>query len=181
MPFTFQKLKIPDVVLIQSKIFPDERGFFLEVFNDAAYKAAGLPEVFAQDNFSHSKKGVIRGLHYQLSPFAQGKLVACVSGRIFDVAVDIRKDSPTFGKWVGEELSEENGRLLYIPSGFAHGFMALEENTRVLYKCTAIYHPGSERGLAWNDPGVAISWPDQNPIVNSRDAIFPNINTIEAF
>ncbi len=180
MPFTIEKLAIPDALLIQSKKFSDDRGFFFETFKQSEFSALGLP-IFVQDNFSHSKKGVLRGLHYQLAPSTQGKLVACLSGRIFDVAVDIRKSSPTFGTWVGMELSEENSKLLYVPPGFAHGFVALEDDTRVLYKCTAEYNPQAERGVCWDDPQLAITWPFRDVVLNDRDQSFPELKDAEIF
>lgn len=172
MAFTFTKTDIPDVLVVKSQVFKDERGHFFEVFKRPEFTGQNLPE-FVQDNFSHSAKGVLRGMHYQLAPFAQGKLVACLSGSIFDVAVDIRKFSPTFGKWVGVELREDLANMLYIPPGFAHGFQALTPDTRVLYKCTAEYNPAAERGIFWDDPAINISWPLKSAVMNERDKNFP--------
>ena len=151
---------IPDVFLIEPKVFGDERGFFFESYNKKIFQeATGLNVEFIQDNHSKSIKGVLRGLHYQLPPRAQGKLVRVAQGEVFDVAVDIRKSSPTFGKWVGDILSAENKRQLWIPPGFAHGFVTLSEHADVSYKCTTVYHPASDCTIAWNDPDLAIDWP----------------------
>ncbi len=153
-------LRIADVVLIEPKVFGDERGYFFESFNQAAFnQAIGYEVQFVQDNHSKSQKGVLRGLHYQIAPKAQGKLVRVVQGEVFDVAVDIRKDSPTFGQWVGEILSAENKRQLWIPEGFAHGFVTLSDTAEFLYKTTDYYAPEYEKGIAWNDPSINIEWP----------------------
>ncbi len=173
MPFTFKKLSIPDVQLIEPKVFPDGRGFFLETYKHSDFVQAGIPEHFTQDNYSRSEKGVLRGLHYQKHPHGQGKLVRCVKGSIFDVAVDIRKGSPTFGKWVGAELTEENNHLIYVPVGFAHGFQVLSAFAEVLYKCTSEYHPAADRGILWNDPDVAIHWPLAGPLLSPKDIVHP--------
>ena len=151
---------IPDVKLIEPTVFEDERGFFFESFNQKTFEEAiGRSITFVQDNHSKSIKGVLRGLHYQLPPHAQGKLVRVVQGEAFDVAVDIRKSSPTFGQWIGEILSEENKKQLWIPEGFAHGFLTLSETAEFLYKTTAYYSPKSERSIQWNDPEIQIIWP----------------------
>jgi len=152
---------IPDVLIIEPQVFGDERGFFFESFNQEKFNAAvGRQVDFVQDNHSKSSKGVLRGLHYQLPPFAQGKLVRVIQGEVFDVAVDIRESSPTFGKWVGEVLSAENKKQLWIPEGFAHGFLTLSDTAEFLYKTTAFYNKESERGLLWNELSIAIDWPD---------------------
>ncbi len=154
------KTAIPDVFIFEPKVFGDERGFFFESFNHKLFEeAVGYPVTFVQDNHSKSSKGVLRGLHYQLPPHAQGKLVRCVAGEVFDVAVDIRKSSPTFGKWVGVHLSGENKRQLWIPEGFAHGFLTLSETAEFLYKTTNYYSPQSEGAIRWDDPQVGIEWP----------------------
>ena len=151
--------QIPDVKIIEPKVFGDERGFFFESFNQKIFEeAVGRPVTFVQDNHSKSSKGVLRGLHYQLPPHAQGKLVRCVVGEVFDVAVDIRKCSPTFGRWVGVNLSAENKRQLWIPEGFAHGFITLSETAEFLYKTTNYYAPQSESSIRWDDPEVDIEW-----------------------
>ena len=177
------RLAIPDVVLFEPRVFGDERGFFFESFNAAAFEAAtGLRPAFPQDNHSVSHKGVLRGLHYQLPPSAQGKLVRVVSGAAFDVAVDIRRSSPTFGRWVGEILSAENRRQLWVPEGFAHGFVALAEDTEFLYKTTRLYDKQAERSIAWNDPDLAVAWPlDVPPVVNAKDAAAPRFAVADCF
>lgn len=151
---------IPDVLILEPKVFGDERGFFFESFNARHFsEITGLAVDFVQDNHSKSQKNVLRGLHYQLEPKAQGKLVRVVQGAVFDVAVDIRKNSPFFGRWVGVELSAENKRQLWIPPGFAHGFLTLSETAEFLYKATNYYSPDNERAILWNDPALAILWP----------------------
>ena len=163
----FIKTAIPDVILIKPKVFGDERGFFMESYRKSLFQANGIVPEFIQDNHSKSAKGVLRGLHYQLDPNAQGKLVRCVSGSVFDVAVDIRKGSPTFGKWVGYELSEENKQMLWIPAGFAHGFVTLEDNTEFLYKTTGEYAPECDRGIRFDDPEIGIVWPKLDSLLLS--------------
>ncbi len=165
-------LAIPDVLLIEPKVFGDDRGFFYESFNQRAFaEATGLDLCFVQDNHSKSACNVLRGLHYQLPPREQGKLVRVVAGEVFDVAVDIRKESPTFGRWVGVVLSAQNRRQLWVPPGFAHGFLVLSESTEFLYKTTDYYAPEYECGIAWNDPLLAIDWPLQMaPILSPKDA-----------
>ena len=164
------RLAIPDVVLIEPKVFGDARGFFFESFNQKAFnEATGTQHEFVQDNHSRSAKGVLRGLHYQVQQ-PQGKLVRVVRGAVFDVAVDIRKGSPTFGQWVGEELSEDNHRQLWVPPGFAHGFVVLSETAEFLYKTTDYYAPQFERCIMWNDPTLDIDWPTQLPILSDKDS-----------
>jgi len=172
MPFGFTRLEIPDVILITPAIFEDERGAFMETYRAGEFEAHGIGLPFVQDNHSISKKGVIRGLHYQLLPSAQGKIVRCVRGKIWDVAVDIRRGSPWYGKWVGCELSSENRRMLWIPPGFAHGFAALEDS-EVLYKCSSEYNKECERGILWNDPQIGIDWMIKDPILSEKDASWP--------
>lgn len=169
------KTEIPDVIIFEPKVFGDERGFFLESFNQKLFEeATGLKRDFVQDNHSKSSKGVLRGLHYQLPPMAQGKLVRVVQGEVFDVAVDIRKSSPTFGKWVGVHLSADNKRQLWIPEGFAHGFLTLSETAEFLYKTTNYYSPKDEGAVIWNDSDLAISWPEAGDIlVSTKDQIAP--------
>jgi len=173
VPFNFKKLDIPDVILVEAKAFSDERGFFMESFKESAFATNGINMKFVQDNFSHSTRGVLRGLHYQKDPKAQAKLVTALRGEIFDVGVDIRKSSPTYGKWVGEILSEQNHRLLLVPEGFAHGFLVLSDEADVLYKVNEEYSPENERGILWNDPDIDIKWPMDNPIVKDVDAKQP--------
>jgi dTDP-4-dehydrorhamnose 3,5-epimerase len=163
---------IPDVLVIEPKVFGDSRGFFCESFNQKAFNdATGLTETFVQDNHSRSAKGVLRGLHYQLQQ-PQGKLVRVVRGAVYDVAVDIRKSSPTFGKWVGVELSEDNHQQLWVPAGFAHGFLVLTESADFLYKTTDYYAPAHERCIAWNDPSIGVDWPENGvpPALSPKDA-----------
>ncbi|MHA0955992.1 dTDP-4-dehydrorhamnose 3,5-epimerase [Enterobacter ludwigii] len=165
------KTDIPDVLIFEPKVFGDDRGFFFESFSQKIFEeAVGRKVEFVQDNHSKSCKGVLRGLHYQLEPYAQGKLVRCVAGEVFDVAVDIRKSSPTFGKWVGVNLSAENKRQLWIPEGFAHGFLVISDMAEFVYKTTNYYHPESDRGLLWNDETLSINWPiEQYPILSEKD------------
>ena len=162
----------PEVLLIEPDVFPDPRGFFMETFHSIKYAEHGLPAVFLQDNHSRSSRGVLRGLHYQLKN-PQGKLVRVVSGEVFDVAVDIRRGSPWFGKWVGAILSEENHRQMYVPPGFAHGFCTLSESADFLYKCTDLYAPGDEYGIAWDDPEIAIEWPEMDYLISDKDLANP--------
>lgn len=173
MPFRFKSLEIPEVILIEPQVFSDERGSFMEAYRYSDFAAFGITERFVQVNHSRSKKGVLRGLHYQNPPKAQGKLVRAVAGEIFDVAVDIRKGSPTFGKWVGMRLSARNNRTLYIPPGFAHGFCVLSKEAEVLYMTTEEYAPECEAGIIWNDPDIGIDWPIKTPILSPKDAKWP--------
>ena len=165
------KTPIDGLLTIEPKIFADPRGMFYEVYSENKYEEHGIP-CFVQDNHSVSKKGVLRGLHYQVNP-GQGKLVRVTRGEVFDVAVDIRKQSPTYGKWWGLSLSETNNFQLYIPIGFAHGFCVLSESAEVLYKCSDYYSPENERGILWNDPDLAIDWPVKDPILSEKDAMYP--------
>ena len=177
-------LKIPEVILFEPKVFGDERGIFFESFNQKAFEeATGLKISFVQDNHSKSQKGVLRGLHYQLPPMAQGKLVRVVQGEVFDVAVDIRKSSPTFGKWVGALISAENKHQLWIPEGFAHGFITLSESAEFLYKTTNYYSPEHEGSIIWNDSHLAIDWPDINiaPSLSKKDIEAPVFADAEYF
>jgi len=169
---------IPEVLKVEPRVFPDDRGCFLETWHVEKYKEAGIPHSFSQDNLSRSKKGVLRGLHFQtVEP--QGKLVSCVSGLIYDVAVDIRRGSSTYKKWVGVELSAEKGEQLYIPEGFAHGFCALTENATLSYKCTAVYRGEYDSGIAWNDPDIGIDWPVSEPLLSPKDADLPTLAEFE--
>ena len=165
------KTEIPDVLILEPKVFGDERGFFFESFNQKVFEdAVGYKVDFIQDNHSKSTEGVLRGLHFQLPPFAQAKLVRCVVGEVFDVAVDIRKSSPTFGQWVGVHLSAENKRQLWIPEGFAHGFLVLSETAEFVYKTTNYYSPTHDRGIVWNDPAIGIKWPlSAAPLLSGKD------------
>ncbi|MFQ1933221.1 dTDP-4-dehydrorhamnose 3,5-epimerase [Aeromonas veronii] len=168
------KTAIPDVLIFEPKVFGDERGFFFESFNHKLFEeVVGYPVTFVQDNHSKSSKGVLRGLHYQLAPHVQGKLVRCVVGEVFDVVVDIRQSSPTFGQWVGVHLSAENKRQLWIPEGFAHGFVTLSDTVEFLYKTTDYYHRESEGAIAWNDPELNIEWPIKNVLLSEKDRQAP--------
>jgi dTDP-4-dehydrorhamnose 3,5-epimerase len=175
MPFTFHKLAIPDVIRIDVRVFEDERGFFMETYGAAEFAAHGIPLSFVQDNYSYSMRGVLRGLHYQKEPAAQGKLVRCALGEVYDVAVDIRRGSPTYGRWVGEVLSAENRRQLYVPPGFAHGFCVLGDAAGVAYKVTADYAPDLDRGIRWDDPEIAVQWPVADPVLSPKDAALPTL------
>jgi dTDP-4-dehydrorhamnose 3,5-epimerase len=180
MPFTFKRLEIPDIVLIEPKVFCDSRGFFMETYKEDEFCKAGIKVQFFQDNHSKSvPKGVLRGLHYQIHPKAQAKLIKVIKGKVFDVAVDLRKGSPTYGRWVSTELSGENKAMLYIPVGFAHGFCTLEENTEIIYKCSNMYAPEYDRGLIWNDPAIGIKWPCREPVLSLKDAKFTLLKDID--
>jgi dTDP-4-dehydrorhamnose 3,5-epimerase len=160
--------ELPEVLLIEPQVFGDERGFFKETFHAQRYQGAGMPFPFVQDNVSRSRQGILRGLHLQ-NPYAQGKLVSVLEGEVFDVAVDVRVGSPNFGKWVGITLSAQNHRQLYVPPGFAHGFVVTSEFALFVYKCTDLYHPETELGVAFDDPALAIHWPVAQPIVGDKD------------
>jgi dTDP-4-dehydrorhamnose 3,5-epimerase len=168
---------LPGVVIVEPKVFGDARGFFMETWNGPRYEVAGLPGRFVQDNLSLSCKGVLRGLHYQ-KPFPQGKLLSVLDGEIFDVAVDIRRGSLAFGRWVGVVLSSANRRQLYVPPGFAHGFAVTSDTALVMYKCTDVYHPEADRGVRWDDPRIGIEWPVQGPAVSDKDGRAPLLEQI---
>ncbi len=177
MPFEFKRLEIPEVILIKPKVFEDERGFFMETFKKEDFEKIGITNEFIQDNHSKSKYGVLRGLHFQRSPYEQAKLVRCIRGIIFDVVVDIRRNSPTFGKYVGVILSEFNKLILYVPRGFAHGFLTLSEVAEVIYKVDNKYAPEYEGGIIWNDPTININWPYvENIILSEKDKKWPTLN-----
>jgi len=180
MTIDYERLRIPDLILIKPKILRDDRGFFLEKYKQSDFEEIGLP-LFKQDNYSSSKQGVIRGLHYQLPPHDQGKLVSVVKGSIWDVAVDIREGSETFGQWVGVELNEENNFSFYIPPGFAHGFSVLSKETHLLYKCTSEYSAPHERGLRFDDQDLNIDWKVNNPVLSSKDMKWPGLKEGEVF
>lgn len=174
---------IPDVKILEPRVFGDERGFFLETWNSRTFAELGLDLTFVQDNHSRSAQGILRGLHYQIHQ-PQGKLVRVTSGTVFDVAVDLRQSSPTFGQWVGVELSATNHRMLWIPEGFAHGFYVMSESADFLYKCTALYAPEYDRSLHWNDPTVGIKWPlieGESPQISAKDAVGKSWETTEKF
>ena len=173
----FLPTTLPEVVLVEPDVFRDDRGFFLETYQTLKYGGAGLPEAFVQDNHSFSIRGTLRGLHAQVRR-PQGKLIRAVAGEILDVAVDIRPESPTFGGWVGEVLSGENFRQLYVPPGFAHGFCVISESAHVLYKCTSFYDKEDEIAILWNDPAIGISWPTETPLLSPRDLGAPRLAEI---
>jgi dTDP-4-dehydrorhamnose 3,5-epimerase len=173
VPFEFKPLEIDGLVLIEPRVFYDDRGFFMESFKDSDFRQNGIDGPFAQDNHSLSKKGVIRGLHYQLDPKAQGKLVRVIRGSVWDVAVDIRRDSPSYKKWLGFELSENNCLMLFIPPGFAHGFAAITDDVHLVYKCTTEYDQKLDAGIRWDDPELAVEWPIANPLVSEKDRVLP--------
>lgn len=168
---------IPDVILVEPATFRDSRGFFLESYHAERFAAGGISCNFPQDNHSRSMRGTLRGLHFQRQP-GQAKLVRCVRGAIWDVAVDIRPASPTFGRWVAQELSEENQRMLFVPVGFAHGFVVLSQEADVLYKCSHYYIPETEAGVAWDDPDIALPWPVNQPLLSDRDQRNPRLRTL---
>jgi dTDP-4-dehydrorhamnose 3,5-epimerase len=173
MPFEFTRLAIPEVIKVSPRLFQDERGFFTETYKFSDFAQNGIPENFLQDNHSRSSKGVLRGLHFQHNPKAQGKLVRCVVGEILDVAVDIRQGSPTFGQWVSAVLSQDNHDMLYVPVGFAHGFLTLSDWAEVVYKTTSEYAPEADAGIRWDDPALAIEWGISTPSVSPKDEKLP--------
>lgn len=173
MPFRFVKTEIPEVVIVEPRVFPDERGFFMETYKRSEFAAMGIGEIFVQVNRSKSPKGILRGLHYQKQPKAQAKLVHALAGEIVDVAVDIRRGAPTFGRSVATKLSSENKRMLYVPAGFAHGFCVVSDEAEVCYMTTVEYAPECEAGIRWNDPDLAIDWPIATPQLSNRDLDWP--------
>ncbi len=168
---------LPGVVRLEPEVFSDSRGFFLETFHKRKYEEGGIDQAFVQDNHSHSKEGSIRGLHYQLNN-PQGKLIYVVTGEIFDVAVDIRRGSPTFARWEGFHLSGENSHQVFIPEGFAHGFCVLSDWADVIYKCTDFYDPEDEYGIVWSDPAIAVEWPVRDPVISQKDRQYPPLKDI---
>jgi len=179
----FEPTQIPDVVLIRPRVFGDDRGFFLESWEERKFAAAGITAKFVQDNHSRSARHTLRGLHYQMKQ-TQGKLVRVVNGTVFDVAVDIRRSSPTFGRWVGVVLSAEKHEMLWVPEGFAHGFVVLSESADFLYRCTDFYAPGQERAIRWNDPEVGVRWPlppGAEPLLSTKDAAAGSFREAEYF
>ena len=179
MPFEFKRLEIPDVILITPTVFTDERGFFIETYQKDDFAKAGITGEFVQQNHSKSIKGVLRGLHYQKEPYAQAKLVRCIKGEIFDVAVDIRKNSPTLGKYVSAILSEENKNMLYIPRGFAHGFEAISDKAEVVYSVDNVYSKESESGIVWDDYEIKIAWPIKKPLLSEKDKKWPGLSQLK--
>ncbi|MBM3289841.1 MAG: dTDP-4-dehydrorhamnose 3,5-epimerase [Candidatus Hydrogenedentes bacterium] len=173
MPVEVLPTALPGVLVVQSPVFGDERGYFTELFVAGHFAGAGLPTSFVQDNLSQSSKGTLRGLHYQIDPHAQGKLVYALAGAVFDVAVDLRRGSPTFGQWMGQELRGGSGTALWIPEGFAHGFIAIEDGSLLFYKCTAPWVRSAERAIAYNDPAIGIEWPLPPASVSPKDTAAP--------
>jgi len=173
--FQVEETSLSGVLVLAPRVFRDERGFFQEMFNKQVFAERGLPTDFVQDNHSRSVRGVLRGLHYQL-PNPQGKLIRVARGKIFDVAADIRRGSPTFGKWFGMTLDDESAKAMWIPPGVAHGFLALSDEADVVYKCTELYSPRDERGIRWDDPTLAIDWPITDPILSPKDAGLPALD-----
>ncbi len=175
MSFEFHRLNIPDIILVQPERFDDDRGYFLETYKYSSFRKGGISERFVQDNYSCSKQGVLRGLHYQRPPQAQGKLVSVRKGEVFDVVVDIRVGSPTYGEWIGHNLSAEDHNMLYIPVGFAHGFQVISPLAEVFYKVTAEYAPEMNSGIVWDDSALKIPWPIPDPILSSQDETWPKL------
>ena len=182
MPFDFKETSLPGVVIVKPKLFGDSRGFFMETYKKSDFISAGITDEFCQDNHSFSSKGVLRGIHFQSAPFAQGKLVRVIKGAVWDVAIDLIKGSPTFGQSFGMELSEDSNTMLYVPPGYGHGFITLKDNTHFLYKCTAEYSPESDGGIVWNDPDLNISWPmidGEQPLVSEKDKVLPQLKDLK--
>jgi len=175
MPFSIYETAVRGLLVVEPRIFTDERGFFMESYKRSDFEKIGITQEFVQDNHSRSSKGTVRGLHFQRDPYAQGKLVRVTNGRVWDVAVDLRRASPTFGTWHGVELSNENRLMFWIPAGFANGFIALDDGSELQYKCSSEYHAESDYGIRWNDPTLAITWPDtgREPVLSDKDARLP--------
>ena len=173
----FVQTEIPEVILVKSTAIEDHRGFFMESYHIEKFKVGGIDCTFVQDNHVKSVQNTLRGLHFQVK-YPQAKLLRCLHGKVFDVAVDIRKDSPYYGKWVGEKLSEDNKFQLYVPEGFAHGYYVISETAEIAYKCSAIYHPETEQGIIWNDPEIGIDWPCNTPILSKKDRSLPPLKDL---
>jgi dTDP-4-dehydrorhamnose 3,5-epimerase len=171
---------LPDVLIVEPPVFRDDRGFFVETYHAPRYRAAGIGVDFVQDNHSRSVRGTLRGLHWQVAPRPQAKLIRVLAGEILDVAVDVREDSPTFGRWVAVSLSAENFRQLFVPVGFAHGFLVVSALADIEYKCSDVYDPAAERGLMWNDPEIGIAWPVADPILSARDRTHPPLGALRS-
>lgn len=180
MPFAFKKMELEGVVLVEPKVFGDNRGYFMESYKKSDFTSNGIETNFIQDNHSKSTKGVLRGLHYQTNPVPQAKLVRCTKGCIFDVAVDIRKNSKTFKQWIGVELSEDNKKMLFIPEGFAHGFLVLSDEAELQYKVSAEYSPKNDKGIKWDDPDIGIDWGvNFSPIISEKDSSQPLLKNVK--
>jgi len=173
-----QETKLPGVLILEPKVFSDDRGYFFETWNSTRYEQTGIQGPFVQDNISFSKKGILRGLHFQ-QPQSQGKLIQVLSGQVVDVVVDIRAGSPTYGQWIGEVLSESNHRQMYVPPGFAHGYCVTSETALFSYKCTDFYNPATEHGIIWNDPDIGIEWPTAQPVLSKKDAVYPRLKEFQ--
>ncbi|MFA6433337.1 MAG: dTDP-4-dehydrorhamnose 3,5-epimerase [Elusimicrobiales bacterium] len=180
MPFEFEKLNPDGLVLVKPRVFTDARGFFVESYKKSDFEKAGIKESFVQDNHSRSSKGVLRGLHYQRGTAAQGKLVRCTAGEILDAAVDIRRDSLGFGRWTAVKLSAANARMLYLPPGFAHGFLVLSETAEIMYKCTTEYDPSADAGIIWNDPDIGVEWGIRDPALSAKDKLLPRLKEMRS-
>lgn len=178
MPFKFEELEVPGVILVTPKVFGDGRGFFMETYKKEEFEKAGIRGEFVQDNHSKSTKGVLRGLHFQKEPYSQAKLVRCLKGELLDVAVDLRDGSPTYGKHVSVVLSEKNRQIIYVPRGFAHGFLVLSKEAEFVYKADNRYSPESEGGVMWNDPDLNIKWPIKNPVLSEKDKKWPGFKEL---
>ena len=172
-----EETNLPGVLILEPKVFLDDRGYFLETWNSTRYEQVGITGPFVQDNISFSKKGILRGLHFQY-PQSQGKLIQVLSGEVLDVIVDIRPDSPTYSQWIGEILSESNHRQIYVPPGFAHGYCVTSETALFSYKCTDFYNPATEHGIIWNDPDIGIEWPIEQPELSPKDAVYPRLKDL---
>jgi dTDP-4-dehydrorhamnose 3,5-epimerase len=181
MPFTCNKTSVDGLLIIEPVVFNDERGYFMESFKKSDFVHFGINVEFLQDNHSYSVKNVLRGLHYQKYPFAQAKLVRVLKGKVWDIAVDIRRDSPSFKKWIAVELSEDNKKMFYIPEGFAHGFLALSDDVHLMYKCSSEYSVKHDAGIRWNDPELNIPWPVKHPVISEKDINLPLLNDAEVF
>jgi dTDP-4-dehydrorhamnose 3,5-epimerase len=180
MPFTFTRSSIPEVLIIDPHVFTDDRGFFMETYKRSEFATVGIPGVFSQCNHSTSSRGILRGLHFQNPPKAQGKLIRAIGGEIYDVAVDIRRGSPSFGRWTAVTLSAKSKRMLYVPAGFAHGFCVISDDAEVEYMTTEEYAPDLEAGIIWSDADLAIEWPIAEPILSARDRAWPRFNRVES-
>ncbi len=179
MPFIFKPTKFPEIVLVRPAVVPDERGSFTKIFNTEEFSKSGIVQPFVEDSISISKKNVVRGLHYQLSPHLEGKLVVILKGKVFDVVVDLRKGSPNFGKHISMVLHGKTFDALWVPPGFAHGYAVLQQDTRVMYKMTSHYFADKQRGIIWSDLKLGIKWPVKNPILSKRDSEFPTLGNAE--
>ena len=180
MPFVFTPLRIPDVVLVDARSFGDARGLFRELWKESDFAANGIPARFVQDNHSRSVRGVLRGLHFQRPPHAQGKLVYAMNGEILDVVVDVRKSSPTYGQWVSAVLSGDNGHALWVPAGFAHGFAVRSDVAHLMYKVTDVYSPECDAGILWNDPDLNIDWGVDAPLLSAKDTQLPRLRDTDS-